>query len=89
VPSLSVNIVSKGRELYIEGELQYGQYEKDGIVRYTTDIIIRQFSFVGGRSDVNTQAFPEQNNAGSGGYNRQNTGSPDNVSNPVNDDIPF
>ena len=42
--------VKKGQQLYIEGELQYGQYEKDGITRYTTDIIVTQFSFVGNKS---------------------------------------
>ncbi len=43
--------MSKGRMLYIEGELSYGQYEKDGITRYTTDIIVYQFAFVDSRGD--------------------------------------
>lgn len=51
--------MSKGKELYLEGELQYGQYEKDGITRYTTDIIIREFNFVG-------------SGGGQGGYQNQN-----------------
>jgi len=29
----------KGSKVYIEGKLKYGSYEKDGITRYTTDII--------------------------------------------------
>lgn len=39
--------VGKGSQLYVEGELSYGQYEKDGIVRYTTDIIVNEISFIG------------------------------------------
>lgn len=39
--------VGKGSQLYVEGELSYGQYEKDGIVRYTTDIFVNEFTFVG------------------------------------------
>ena len=28
----------KGSRIYLEGKLNYGSYEKDGITRYTTDI---------------------------------------------------
>lgn len=59
--------VSKGQQLYVEGELQYGQYEKDGITRYTTDIIVNQFSFVGSKQDNG------QNQNQQGGY-QQNQG---------------
>jgi len=47
------NYVKKGKQLYIEGELQYGQYEKDGVTRYTTDIIVNNFTFVSGKTDSN------------------------------------
>lgn len=40
--------VGRGQQLYVEGELSYGQYEKDGITRYTTDIIVNQFTFISG-----------------------------------------
>ncbi len=54
--------MSKGRELYIEGELRYGQYEKDGITRYTTDIIVNQFTFVGGRGGGGQDGGYQNNN---------------------------
>lgn len=38
----------KGSQLYIEGHIRYDKYEKDGITRYTTDIIIDEFQFLGG-----------------------------------------
>ncbi len=37
---------SKGMKILIEGRLKYGSYEKDGITRYTTDIVIERFEFV-------------------------------------------
>jgi single-strand DNA-binding protein len=38
--------VNKGNQLYVEGEITYSQYEKDGVTRYSTDIIIREFNFI-------------------------------------------
>lgn len=40
--------VNKGNQLYVEGEITYSQYEKDGVTRYSTDIIIREFNFISG-----------------------------------------
>lgn len=42
--------VIKGQQLYVEGEIQYGSYDKDGVTHYTTDIIVTQFAFIGGKS---------------------------------------
>ena len=37
-------LLIKGNEVVIEGKLSYGKYEdKNGITRYTTDIILDQF----------------------------------------------
>ena len=42
--------------LYIEGEINYSQYEKDGVTKYSTDIIVREFNFIGsGDGGQNTQ----------------------------------
>ncbi len=36
--------LSKGNEVLIQGKISYGNYEdKDGVTRYTTDIIAREF----------------------------------------------
>ncbi len=43
---LITKYVSKGHMLYIEGEINYSQYEKDGVTRYSTDIIVNQFNFI-------------------------------------------
>lgn len=48
--------VGKGSQLFIEGELSYGEYEKDGIKRYTTDILVSSFAFVGGKKSGSQQS---------------------------------
>ena len=71
--------VSKGRELFVEGELRYGQYEKDGLTKFTTDIIVNQFTFISGpKQDQNSQQGVNNNYSNTG---NQNT--------PPDDDIPF
>ena len=43
----------KGSQIYIEGKLSYGQYEKDGQKHYTTDIDVREFQFCGSSNAKN------------------------------------
>ena len=38
----------KGRQVYIEGRIEYGSYEKDGVKQYTTDIIADEMQMLGG-----------------------------------------
>ena len=38
----------KGRQVYIEGRIEYGSYEKDGIKHYTTDIVADEMQMLGG-----------------------------------------
>lgn len=41
----------KGRQVYIEGSLRTSKYTgKDGVERYTTDIVARDMQMIGGRS---------------------------------------
>jgi single-strand DNA-binding protein len=39
--------LSKGRQVYIEGRLKYGSYEKDGVKHYTTDIVAENMQMLG------------------------------------------
>lgn len=64
--------VSKGHMLYVEGEITYSQYEKDGITRYSTDIIVREFNFVSAGNAP--QGGYENNQQGGGGYQPQGGG---------------
>jgi single-strand DNA-binding protein len=40
--------LSKGRQVVIEGRIEYGSYEKDGVKHYTTDIIAENMHMLGG-----------------------------------------
>ena len=42
--------LAKGRKAYIEGKISYGQYEKDGVTHYTTDIVAQNVIFLDGGS---------------------------------------
>lgn len=41
--------LSKGRQVYVEGKLQTRSWEKDGVTRYTTEIVASAVQFLGGR----------------------------------------
>lgn len=79
--------IKRGSKIYIEGELKYDSYVKDGETKYTTDIIINDMTMLDGKGD--------------GGGNGQSPARSQCVSNPVaqpttaplndqfDDDIPF
>jgi len=46
--------MSKGSQIYVQGKLQTSQYEKDGITRYSTDIIANHFQFIGSKQGDNS-----------------------------------
>lgn len=39
----------KGDRLFIEGEIQTSQWEKDGVKRYATDVVVSGFEFIESR----------------------------------------
>ncbi len=39
--------LSKGQEVLVQGQVQYGSYEKDGVTRYTTTIRADRIEFCG------------------------------------------
>ncbi len=43
--------LKKGRPVYIEGSLQTRKWEKEGVTRYSTEIIANQMQMLGGRND--------------------------------------
>jgi len=51
----------KGRQVYIEGRIEYGSYEKDGVKHYTTDIIGDDMQMLGGQGE---------GGGGGGGFSR-------------------
>jgi single-strand DNA-binding protein len=51
--------LSKGRQVYVEGKLQTRSWEKDGVTRYTTEIIASDVQFLGGRNAGDTYKSSE------------------------------
>ncbi|HVH33762.1 MAG TPA: single-stranded DNA-binding protein, partial [Tahibacter sp.] len=41
--------LKKGSQVYIEGSLRTEEYEKDGVKRYSTDIVAAEMQMLGGR----------------------------------------
>lgn len=54
--------LKKGDRVYIEGEIEYGSYDKDGVTKYTTEIRAREMIMLGGSE-------------GGGGYSDSGGGS--------------
>jgi single-strand DNA-binding protein len=84
--------VHKGDRLYVEGEIQYGQYEdKDGVTRYTTEINLREMLMLGGPNAGMRVQQRELVGAGAGGSGGGG-GSYDDFQAPPfedDDDLPF
>ena len=59
--------VKKGSQLYTEGKINYGNYEKGGVKHYTTDIVIDQMVMLGGKRDGATHTGGEAPPAEPGG----------------------
>ncbi|MBW1893359.1 MAG: single-stranded DNA-binding protein [Deltaproteobacteria bacterium] len=83
--------LSKGRQVYIEGRLQTSSYEKDGVTRYSTDIITDKMQMLGSK---NSSGDFQGGGSQAGGFkaNNDNSGGPPPVSSQSSgpdDDIPF
>ncbi len=96
--------LSKGRQVYVEGRLQTRSWEKDGVTRYTTEIVATDMRMLDGREGGSA---PPQGQGGGyspdnfqGEYGQGGGGERDNTfrpgpsgpmagSAPPEDDIPF
>ena len=73
--------LSKGKQVYVEGRLQTRSWEKDGVTRYTTEIVASDMQFLGAKDSAST-AGPYTNS-------QEPNMPPPSVSQATNDDIPF
>ncbi len=72
----------KGKQVYIEGRLQTSSWEKDGITRYSTDIIASEMKMLGARDDAVAPPTPSAPRT-------ENTSAGETLSPVVNNDVPF
>jgi single-strand DNA-binding protein len=90
--------LSKGKQVYVEGRLQTQSWEKDGITRYTTEIIADKMQMLGSKGDGSYQGSNKGNGASQVKQNQNNfedsysqggfQGGPPPME-PPEDDIPF
>lgn len=92
--------LKKGRPVYIEGRLQTRKWEKDGVTRYTTEIVADQMQMLGGRDGGGAGGY-ESSDAPMDDYNqapaRESRSAPSNTPassggssfDNFDDDIPF
>jgi single-strand DNA-binding protein len=73
--------LSKGKQVYVEGKLQTRSWEKDGVTRYTTEVIASDVQFLGSRNAGDTYKSSEP--AQSQGYEDPP------LTSRQDDDIPF
>lgn len=74
--------ITKGRQLAVTGSIRTGSYDaKDGTKRYTTDVVVESFEFIGNNSGNKNNENGQENNFG-GNFEEDMT--------PVDDgDMPF
>lgn len=49
--------LTKGKQVMIEGRIEYGSYDKDGVKHYTTDIIAENLEMLGRAGDSEPRDF--------------------------------
>ena len=62
--------LKKGRSVYIEGRIEYGSYDKDGVKHYTTDIVADEMQMLGGGEGGGQRGGGE---GGGGGYQQRSS----------------
>jgi single-strand DNA-binding protein len=76
----------KGSKLFCEGRLQTREWEKDGVKKYTTEIIGQKFEFLSASENSRTAEKPQEQPEESGNRSTRPT---DGIIQLSNDDIPF
>ncbi len=78
--------LSKGKQVYIEGKLQTRSWEKDGVTRYTTEILADKMQMLGSRGEFNSG---QRNTGGGGGGGYGQSAPQEPFPEAKDDDIPF
>ena len=76
--------VVKGSKIYVDGTIDFSQYQKDGEIKYVTKIIVNEISLLSGSIDEKSNEtdkldYGSENSTSSSNYREKN----------INDEIPF
>lgn len=74
--------LKKGSQIYLEGKLQTRKWEKDGITRYSTEIIMDTMQMLPSKQESGTQRDSEQTSGNSSANDASNFDD-------MGDDIPW
>ncbi len=78
--------VKKGDMIYVEGKLRTRSWEKDGVTRYTTEVVGDNMTMLGGGGGGSSQSQ-------GGDYSNQQQSQPttpvENTASEASDDLPF
>jgi len=77
--------LSKGSQVYLEGRISYGSYEKEGVKHYTTDIICVRMQMLGSRGEGAGPSQPARYDSGQ----PPEPPAPDAPEEDIEDDLPF
>jgi single-strand DNA-binding protein len=65
IAEIAGEYLKKGSQVYIEGSLRTEEYEKDGVKKYSTDIVAQEMQMLGGRPGADSaRQAPRDNSAG-------------------------
>lgn len=56
---VAAEYLKKGSKIFCTGSIRYGEYEKDGVKRYTTEIVCEQMKMLDSRPQDGTQRAPQ------------------------------
>lgn len=73
--------LAKGSQIAVTGEINYRSWEKDGITRYATEIVVFQMQMLGG--EPRTQELPKES------YKPQESAASQAAAQMITDDLPF
>ncbi|RDL42901.1 single-stranded DNA-binding protein [Marinomonas piezotolerans] len=65
------DFIKKGSKVYVEGSLRTREWEKDGVKRYTTEIVANEMQLLDGRSDGQQGGYDNNMGGGYGGQPQQ------------------
>ena len=86
---VAAKYLHKGDQVYIEGKLRTRSWEKDGVTRYTTEIIGDNMTMLGSKSGGSGGGYQEYNSAPQGKGNASQEYAGSSGGSDATDDLPF
>jgi len=80
--------LKKGSKVYVEGQLRTREWEKDGVKRYTTEIVAREMQMLDSASGAQNNNQAPQQRQGSAPQQQRTQDAPNDFAD-FDDDIPF